>query len=330
MRSRVVAGRSQSNTRDTIMGWVVLAACTSTLGPVMPINAQSPEYHLVNVIATDSGEIGFPAIDATRRRLYGVGNLVIDIDAGRPVATLHNSEHGFVLAPEIGRGLGADGTVFDLNSLATIDKLQTDGYSSVYDSATGRAFLLRRESWVVDMRDHRIVGMVRLEAQPQSAVSDGAGRVYVTLGNRDSLAVVDARTLNVVSRWPVSSCGMTGGLSIDREHRRLFVPCKRTMVVLSSDDGHEVARLRVAHGAFVTAFDPGTGLLFNPNGTSGDSTMTVIHEDSPDSYRIVQSIVTGADGSRIAVVDPLTHRVYVIAPRDDLDAVEVFAAERQR
>jgi len=278
----------------------------------------------VQRIATDSGENGFPTIDPVRRRLYGIGDKVIDIDSNRPVAALHNSEHGFVLAPDLGRGLGMDGTLFDLATLKTVAKVDADAFTSAYDSATGRAFLFRWQVWVVDMRTGKLVGMVDLAADPQSAVSDGAGRIYVNLGARDSMAVIDANTLRVVARWPLRPCHSAGGLSIDRVHHRLFASCQRMLAVVDADNGRVVATVPIAHGAISNAFDPTTNLIFNPNGSGSDSTISVIHEDTPDTYRIVERVPTGPRVSRLATVDPQSHRIYVIGMPDDRDQVLVF------
>jgi hypothetical protein len=298
----------------------ISASAFSSLGP-----AQPPQYHLIQSIVTDSGQNGFPTIDVTRRRLYGVGDKVIDIDSGRTIGTLHNSEHGFVLAPDIGRGVGMDGVIFDLSTLSPVGHIDADAYTSAYDSATGRAFLFRRVVLAVDVRQGRVLDSIDLGADPQSAVSDGHGHVYVNLGLRDSIAVIDARNLRVIERWPLDPCHGAGGLSIDRLRRRLFVSCQRVLAVVNADNGSIVARIPIAHGAISNAFDPTTRLIFNPNGFLADSTISVIREDSPDVYHVVERIPTGPKGSRLAAVDPLTHRIYLIAVTHANDEVLVFA-----
>jgi hypothetical protein len=302
----------------------------ASVGSSRLLAAQGGGYHLVGRIVTDSGSQGFLSIDPTHRRLYGVGDRVIDLDRERPGGTLHNAEHGFVLAPDLGRGLGMDGGVFDLSTLASLGRLDMDGYTSAYDSLTGRALVLRRNAWVVDVRHGAVVGTVDLGADPQSGVSDGAGRVYVNLGRRDSMAVIDARTLQVVDRWSLPGCHGAIGLSIDRAHRRLFASCQRMLVVVDADNGRIVASIPVAHGAMQNAFDPTTGFIFNPNGIGSDSTMTIIAEEGADTYRVVERVPIGPEGTRLATVDPRTHRVYVVALSDDAGrcAVLVFAPAR--
>jgi hypothetical protein len=63
-------------------------------------------------------------------------------------------------------------------------------------------------------------------------------------------------------------------------------------------------------GAFVdaAAFDPGSQLAFASN---GDGTLTVVHEDAPDKFRVVTDVPTRR-GARTMALDPGTHRVYLV------------------
>ncbi len=45
-----------------------------------------------------------------------------------------------------------------------------------------------------------------------------------------------------------------------------------------------------------------------------DGTLTVIHQDSPDSYHVVESVQT-AQGARNMGLDPASHRIYVVAAK---------------
>jgi DNA-binding beta-propeller fold protein YncE len=56
-------------------------------------------------------------------------------------------------------------------------------------------------------------------------------------------------------------------------------------------------------------YDPATGDIF---ATNADGTLTVIHQDTPDKYRVVQTVTTPT-GSRNMGLDPTTHRIYVAA-----------------
>jgi hypothetical protein len=95
---------------------------------------------------------------------------------------------------------------------------------------------------------------------------------------------------------------------MDRKHRRLFSGCSnKLMVVMDADNGHIVASLPIGGGVDSTAFDPERQLAFSSN---GEGSLTVIHEDSPDKFSVVESVVTQR-GARTMTLDPKTHRIFL-------------------
>ena len=58
-------------------------------------------------------------------------------------------------------------------------------------------------------------------------------------------------------------------------------------------------------------FDPASGDAFAAN---ADGTLTVIHQDTPDKYHVIQTLQT-AQASRNLGLDPTTHRVFVAAAK---------------
>ena len=98
-------------------------------------------------------------------------------------------------------------------------------------------------------------------------------------------------------------------MAIDRQHRRLFVGCRnRTMVAMDADTGKVVATVPIGEGVDANRWDPGTQLVFSSNGAG---TLSVIHEDSPDTYTVVTNVPTKR-GARTMEIDPKTHRVYLV------------------
>jgi len=58
-------------------------------------------------------------------------------------------------------------------------------------------------------------------------------------------------------------------------------------------------------------YDPAFGDAF---ATAADGTLTVIHQDTPDAYRVVQTVETPR-GSRNMGLDPTTHRLFVASAK---------------
>jgi DNA-binding beta-propeller fold protein YncE len=82
------------------------------------------------------------------------------------------------------------------------------------------------------------------------------------------------------------------------------------MAIVNSDTGKVVATPAIGEGVDACAFDPATQLAYSSNG-GGTGTVTVIHEDTPDTYTVVQN-AESAPRARTMTLDPKTHRVYTV------------------
>lgn len=162
--------------------WAVVLPMTA-----IPALLQAQTYRLVDQIAIDSGIVDFIGVDPVNRRLYGFGAKVVDIDKDSIVGELPRAGHGFALAPQLTRGVARNGLVFDLKSLQVVTKLPIRGDISTFDPKTGRAFIFSDSLRVVDVPTASIIQTVSLPGKPESAVTDGAGRVFVNIVDRSVL-----------------------------------------------------------------------------------------------------------------------------------------------
>jgi DNA-binding beta-propeller fold protein YncE len=97
-------------------------------------------------------------------------------------------------------------------------------------------------------------------------------------------------------------------MAIDTAHHRLFSGCRSNMLAVSDyQAGKVVATVPIGAGNDGTVFDAASGDVFAAN---ADGTLTVIHQDTPDKYHVVQTLQTGP-ASRNLGIDPTNHRVYV-------------------
>jgi DNA-binding beta-propeller fold protein YncE len=95
---------------------------------------------------------------------------------------------------------------------------------------------------------------------------------------------------------------------MDRPNRRLFIGCRsKVMAVMNADTGKVIATLPIGDHVDATAFDPNSKLVFNSN---GEGTITVIHQDSPDKYSVVENVKTLPKAKTMAL-DPKTHRLFL-------------------
>jgi len=269
------------------------------------------------------------AFDAPSRHLFvsrGDRVLVIDVDAGKQVGTIAGTAgvHGIALADDLHRGFVSDGrsasvTVFDLASLKTVATITGTGQNPdaiLYDSASHHVLTFNGRSAsasVIDPAKQAVIGGIALPGKPEFAVADGAGHVYVNIEDKAELVQLDSIHDKVLQVWSLAPCESPTGLALDNAHHRLFAVCdNRTMAVLDAADGHHVADVPIGEGPDGVVFDAAEAMIYSANGESG--TITAVHEDDPDHYRVTATIPTQISARTLAL-DPKLHRLYLSAAR---------------
>jgi DNA-binding beta-propeller fold protein YncE len=249
---------------------------------------------------------------------------VLDIDSGKLVGDITGLEgvHGIVLAPEFNRGFITDGraaklVIFDLKTLQVTGSAPAapDADGEVYDPASKRVFTMNgdsKNSTVVDAATGKVVGTIDLGGGPEFPVADGKGHVYVNLETTSEILEIDSNSLKILHRWPLAPGESPSGLAMDTEHRILFSGChNKMMAIVNADTGKVIATPAIGQGVDATRFDSGTGYAFSSN---GDGTLTVIHEDSPTQFSVVENVPTER-GARTMALDPTTHQVFLVTAK---------------
>jgi len=283
-------------------------------------------YHLLKTIPV-AGDTFWDYLKfqpSTRRLFIAHGDHVdvVNVDTGKIVGTMGGMEgiHGVVLAPQFNRGFVTDGRaakvwIFNLKTLKVIgsapDDKDADG--DVYDPASKRVFTMNGDSdtsTVIDAKTGKVVGHIALGGQPEFPVADGRGHVYANIESTSEIIEIDSHAMKITHRWPLAPGTWPSGLAIDAKHHILFSGCRnKLMVVMNADDGKVLATEPIGQGVDATRFDPGTDYAFASNGASG--TLTVVHEDSPTSFHVVEDVKTEL-GARTMALDPKTHDVYLV------------------
>ncbi len=104
--------------------------------------------------------------------------------------------------------------------------------------------------------------------------------------------------------------GQPAGLSMDAANNVLFVYCRaaRNCLVLDAATGKILATLPTGSGVDSAEFNPRTMESFC---SSGDGKLTVIKENSPTSFAVVQDVATKA-GAKCSTLDSKTGQIYLI------------------
>jgi DNA-binding beta-propeller fold protein YncE len=286
-----------------------------------------PQYALVRSVNLEGGGAWDTlTFEQGGHRLFiarGTRVEVIDTERLTPVGTIEGTPgvHAIALAPELKRGYvsagGADTVVvFDLTTLARLADIKTTGANPdaiLYDAATRRVFAFNgggRNATVIDATRDAVVGTVALEGKPEFAVSDGAGHVYVNLEDQNSVAVIDAHTLALTARWPLTGCERPTGIALDTRGGQLFSACgNRVLVALETASGHVLGSAPIGAGADGAAYDPTARLAFASCGAEGE--LSVIAARAGAAPETVQTVRT-LRGARTMALDERSHRIYLV------------------
>jgi YVTN family beta-propeller protein len=305
------------------------AAATSQAAETSPI---PPPDYTVSKSFPLGGVSGWDylALEASGARLFVSRADHVDVVvtvSGKLTATIPNTAgvHGMAFAPALKRGFTSNGrsnsvSVFELDTLRVIQEVPVSGQKPdaiLFEPRQNHIITANGESSnlsVLDAGTLQVTATVPLPGPPEFMATDGAGTVYVNIETEPGkLAVVDAKSLSVKAVWPLPGCANPTGLALDAMNHRLFSVCEnQVMAVTDSATGKQVARVVIGRGPDAAAFDPDLGMVFSSNGQDG--TLTVIHEDAADQYRVLATVTTQVS-ARTMVLDPATHKIYLAAAK---------------
>ncbi len=301
-------------------------------GLTLPLAARAaPKYHLARQIAVP-GELGYHdylSLDDGGRRLYVSHEnavVVLDPGSGQVVTTLTGFKkvHGIVLAA--GRAFVTDGgadrvRAFEVPEGAGSWKSLGEATAGknpdaiTYDPASRHVFAFNHSggsATVIDPATARTVATIDLGGgKVEAGQADGKGTVWVNVEDKNLIVRIDSRKNAVTGRWSIAPCQTPTGLGFDARHRRLFAGCEENgkMVVVDADSGKVITSVPIGDGVDGTEYDPATGNIFN---ACADGTLTVVHQDGPDRYSILQTVET-MKGARTLAVDHAKNRVFLPA-----------------
>jgi DNA-binding beta-propeller fold protein YncE len=230
------------------------------------------------------------------------------------------SAHGVALVPEQNVGFvtrSEENTVnvFDLANLQPLGRIPVadDPDAILYIPSAKLVYVAHGDAklaTLIDPEKRATVGTIQLPGKPEFPAFDSrSGLLFQNLEDINFVAAIDVGKRAVVEQWPLAPCEGPSGMAIDSEQRRLFAVCKGNAKLVAFDlEKHRViASLEIGGGPDSVAFDPGLHRIYTAGKTG---TMTVIQQDGPDAYRILDEIHTHY-GAHTLTVDPVSHKVFV-------------------
>jgi DNA-binding beta-propeller fold protein YncE len=228
--------------------------------------------------------------------------------------------HGVALVPTVNvafitRSEANTVDVFDPKSLRQLASIPVadDADAILYIPSARLVYVAHRDAdlaTLIDPEKRATVGTIQLFGKPEfPAVDSLSGLLFQNLKDTNEVTAIDVGHRSVVGQWPLTPCVGPSGMAIDSEQRRLFAVCSGNakLVVFDLDRHRVITWLGVGGGPDSVAFDPGAHRIYAA-GRAGE--MTVIQQDGPDNYRVLDEIHTHY-GAHTLTVDPVSHRVFV-------------------
>ncbi len=290
-------------------------------------------FHVLNTFHIQSGGgWDYIATGPGNNRLYvshGTQVNILNEKTGDSIGVIENTTgvHGIAFDKSTNKGFTSNGrlnnvTVFDLTTNAVITQVPTgigpdaimyESYTKKIITCNGRSMNLS----IIDPVTNKLLDSVAVGGKPETAVSNGAGKLYVNIENKNEIVEVDLKTWAVDAHWSIVPADGPTGLSIDKTTNRLFAGCGNKMLaVVDATNGKLIQTLPIGDGCDGTGFDASTKNIFASN---GDGTLTIYHEKSADVYELVSNVVTKR-GARTIAVDEQNHLAYM--PTADFEAAD--------
>jgi len=205
--------------------------------------------------------------------------------------------------------------VFDPTSLRLLSRIPVadDADAILYVPSAKLVYVTNgdaRIATLIDPEKRMTVGTVSLPGRPEfPALDSQTGILYQNLEDIDSMVAVDLGKRVVIGQWSLAPCEGPSGMAIDAGQRRLFAVCSRnaTLVVFDLESHRVIASLKIGGGPDSVAFD---GTLHRIYSAGKAGRLTVIQQDGPNAYRVLDEIRTHY-GAHTLVLDPVSHLVFV-------------------
>ncbi len=307
------------------------------------IKAQAQKFlgfHIVKTFHIASGG-GWDYLAVNNDKLYvshGTQVNILNKNNGDSIGVIENTQgvHGIIFINSLNKGYISDGrtnniTVFDLKTNKTLvqiatgenpDAIMYDKFSKKIYTCNGRS----QDLSVIDPAANKVIKTIALGGKPETAVSDEAGKLYINIEDKSEIAEVNTNTFKVEKRWSIAPGEGPSGLAYDKNTKRLFAGCDKLLMVSDASAGKVIAKVPIGDGCDGVVFDEATKNIFSSN---GDGTLTVIHENGANNFKVLENAATKR-GARTIALDEQTHKLYLSTAEFEPVAANAGKGERPK
>ena len=250
----------------------------------------------------------------------------IVLNPSKPAASIvsempgSGAAHGVALLPEanvafITRSETNIVDVFDPESLQQLGSIPVadDADAILYVPSGKLVYVVNgdaRLATLIDSEKRVTVAAIPLPGKPEfPALDPQTGLLYQNLVDINSIAAIDLGKRSVVGQWSLAPCEGPSGMAIDSAQQRIFAVCSGNarLVVFDLETHRVITSLKIGGGPDSVAFDQTLHRIYSA-GKAGK--LTVIQQDGPNAYRVLDEISTHY-GAHTLAVDPVSHKVFV-------------------
>src|SRR5215471_17076802 len=316
--------------------------------------AQKEPLRLVQTISMPNvkGRLDHMDVDVKGKRLFVAGLEngtleVVDLQAGKWMRSIpgFKKPQGALLVSALNKLFVASGDdamlrVFKADTLDLLDSIQLEPGPNrvIYEPHTKLVYVGYGgkdagkdygEVAIIDARDDKHVGDIRVSAHPSELLLNKSGTVlFVFISIANQLQVVDTNKRQVVATWKVSS-EHPGDAAFDGSESRLFAGTRTPpeMIVLDAHSGKEIAHLPTAEGMDGVYFDRQRKRIYVSGGRELPHGFAYVYQEKDaDHYEVLGRIST-RPGAGTSFWCPELDRYFVAAPANNKQdaAILVYA-----
>ena len=285
----------------------------------------SDEYRVMNTIPVEgNGGWDYLTVDKPTQRLFishGTCVEVLDLKTEKVIGQIPNTPgvHGIAIVAALNKGFITAGRidsviVFDLKTLKVVDKIITgkNPDAILYDAYSNRIFTFNGRGnsvTAIDAKTNSVVGTLPVSGKPEAAVSNGKGIIFCNIEDKSTVVRFDAVTLKIEAEWPLEPGTEPTGLDLDIKNNRLFSACSdsKQIVVMDANTGKIITILPMGAECDGIIYISGDHNIISSN---GEGTLTVVHQNGPDDYKVAQTLAT-RQRARTITYDETTKRIYL-------------------